>query len=70
MVRQQWRLAGTWTFITDPKDQGEMNEWRQQDIQGVQKEVTVPHIWQREEELINYYGAAWYVRSYDSCARL
>jgi hypothetical protein len=63
-VRQQWSLKGSWKFITDPKDQGEMNEWKQQEIQGIEKEIEVPHIWQREEELVNYYGAAWYVRTF------
>jgi len=62
-VRHQWNLAGAWTFKTDPADQGEIYEWFLPGAlagQGVQ----VPHIWQREEELVGYNGAAWYSRTF------
>jgi hypothetical protein len=61
-VRKQWSLTGSWSFATDPKDQGEGKGWHQQMNGGT--EVEVPHIWQREEELVTYHGAAWYVRAF------
>ncbi|MDF2959722.1 MAG: glycoside hydrolase family 2 sugar binding protein [Paenibacillus sp.] len=69
-MRKQWSLAGAWTFETDPKDQGEAGGWyeREQELgQGFPagREVQVPHIWQRDGgELVNYYGVAWYARTF------
>jgi hypothetical protein len=64
-MRNQWSLAGVWIFATDPKDQGELDNWYEQELHtGI--EVQVPHIWQREGgELVNYYGAAWYTRTFE-----
>ncbi|TDF94171.1 glycoside hydrolase family 2 protein [Paenibacillus piri] len=65
-MRKQWSLSGTWTFTTDPKDQGERNYWYEQK-KGLPegREVPVPHIWQRDGgELVNYYGTAWYARTF------
>ncbi|NHN34983.1 hypothetical protein [Paenibacillus agricola] len=30
-TRKQWSLAGTWTFATDPKDQGDKGSWYDQE---------------------------------------
>lgn len=63
-MRKQWSLAGTWTFATDSKDQGETDSWYEGLHTG--RDIQVPHIWQRDGgELVNYYGAAWYTRTFN-----
>lgn len=64
-MRQQWSLAGTWSFATDARDQGETNRWQERGLPEA-KDVQVPHIWQRDGgSLVNYHGAAWYSRSFE-----
>ncbi|HZG55753.1 glycoside hydrolase family 2 protein [Paenibacillus sp.] len=62
-MRRQWKLSGSWSFEIDPKDLGEANGWYEPGRTGGM-EVQVPHIWQREPAFLNYYGAAWYTRSF------
>jgi len=62
-LRKQWSLSGQWRFATDPKDEGETNGWYLEAAEGGM-EVTVPHIWQRSEEHLAYFGAAWYKRTF------
>jgi hypothetical protein len=62
-MRKQWDLNGTWKFQIDCEDKGETNEWYQHGLQQ-SMEMVAPHIWQREENLINYKGIAWYERQF------
>lgn len=63
-MRKQWSLAGTWSFATDPKDEGEIDNKYEQMLHAG-REVQVPHIWQSDGgELVNYYGVAWYARTF------
>jgi len=63
-MRKKWSLNGEWFFTIDPKGLGEKEEWF---INGIKKgkKVTVPHIWQREEEFVHYKGTAWYSRDFN-----
>lgn len=52
-------LNGAWRFLTDPKENGETRRWFEAEPDGT-RPVTVPHIWQREPDLVGYCGVAWY----------
>jgi beta-glucuronidase len=59
-------LNGWWRFRLDPQTEGEKNRWFAPDLslQGWQ-DVCVPHTWQVTPESAEYYGVAWYRRSFD-----
>ncbi|MEH7387698.1 sugar-binding domain-containing protein, partial [Bacillus sp. JJ1521] len=62
-MREKLNLNGVWGFQIDPKDQGEIESWHTTGLPEAIK-VEVPHIWQREEEYVNYCGTAWYEKEF------
>jgi len=68
-------LNGSWQFKTDPTYVGESEKW--QEITPAQTmEVTVPHVWQNEnDDLALYTGDSWYFKTFSAekakeCARI
>ncbi|ADI00707.1 glycoside hydrolase family 2 protein [Salisediminibacterium selenitireducens] len=59
-MRKQIILDGSWIFLTDPDQQGLNQEWYMKSLSDKGTEVTVPHIWQRDDRFSTYTGAAWY----------
>lgn len=56
-------LNGTWQFALDREDIGTEREWYNPEIDRSEwKNVTVPHTWQVEDGLHDYYGIAWYAK--------
>jgi len=52
-MRQRHDLNGKWAFQIDKKDVGEKNAWyHSRLVDSIQ--IEVPHIWQREEEYVEY----------------
>ncbi|MFS0821661.1 glycoside hydrolase family 2 protein [Bacillus sp. 1P02SD] len=62
-MREKLNLSGDWRFRIDPKDQGETELWYSTGLSEAIN-VVVPHIWQREEEYVNYCGTAWYEKEF------
>lgn len=61
--RPRTSLDGTWTFATDPKDEGLAAGWQAR--QGFAREMAVPGPWQLGgEDLVAYTGVAWYHRTF------
>lgn len=63
-MRSNLYLNGLWHFRLDEKDQGEKEKWFFHKLLEETREVTVPHIWQREKDLVNYSGIAWYEKQF------
>jgi beta-galactosidase len=63
-------LDGPWFFRLDPNGQGEQQNWFADDQQLLPswQTVEVPHTWQIEEPLVDYRGAAWYRRLFNTPA--
>ncbi|MGB7844773.1 MAG: glycoside hydrolase family 2 TIM barrel-domain containing protein [Candidatus Acidiferrum sp.] len=62
-------LCGDWLFRIDSADGGTAQHWYDHaapDI--VWRHVNVPHTWQIEAPLAEYYGVAWYRRTFDVAA--
>jgi len=60
------RLCGEWLYRTDPADSGTSQHWYDADVPSTGwRPVKVPHTWQVESPLAEYYGVAWYRRSFD-----
>jgi beta-glucuronidase len=60
-------LDGLWRFRLDPERSGEAQGWRRLQEPGEGwREVRVPHTWQIEPGSEDYYGAAWYWRSFEA----
>lgn len=62
-MREKHGLNGWWKFQVDPKDQGEREAWYQKELAEA-RQVEVPHIWQREEEYVQYCGTGWYEKQF------
>ena len=59
-------LCGEWLFRTDSMDAGTNQQWFDAGRQGDEwRKVIVPHTWQIETPLTEYYGIAWYRRTFD-----
>ncbi|MFC0471768.1 glycoside hydrolase family 2 protein [Halalkalibacter kiskunsagensis] len=54
-------LSGRWMFQIDPLNKGEKELWQEGIESG--EEVQVPHIWQQDDNYLNYSGAAWYEKT-------
>lgn len=63
-MRLKYNLNGHWNFKLDEHDIGEKDQWFSRAL-AYEKEVTVPHIWQREIDLVNYTGIAWYEKQFE-----
>src|SRR5271157_6446449 len=59
-------LCGDWGFRTDSMNSGTGQHWysASSSSNGWRK-VSVPHTWQVEAPLADYYGVAWYRRTFD-----
>ena len=59
-------LNGLWQFRMDPDRVGHANAWYKpaQASDGWQN-VTVPHTWQTEPDSAEYFGVAWYRRTFE-----
>jgi beta-galactosidase len=59
-------LCGEWLFRTDSADSGTSQHWYDADVPSTGwRQVKVPLTWQIEAPLAEYYGVAWYRRSFD-----
>jgi len=65
-MREKIGLNGEWSFRIDREDRGERQVWFMAGLPNDQevREVRVPHIWQREEEYVQYCGTAWYEKKF------
>ncbi len=62
-------INGVWLFRLDVERSGESAGWMAVEAQPAGwREVSVPHTWQVEPENTEYYGQAWYRRSFDAPA--
>jgi beta-galactosidase len=60
-------LNGLWLFRLDPERTGESAGWTGAETASPGwREVRVPHTWQVEPENTEYYGQAWYRRTFDA----
>ncbi len=69
---EQRSLTGEWDFAVDPHDVGVSQDWASHVFApGAQdrRSVTVPHTWQIEPALADYYGIAWYRRRFSAPTR-
>ncbi|MNH94168.1 Beta-glucuronidase [compost metagenome] len=62
-MRESHNLNGLWNFRIDRKDQGEREAWFTEGLKDSQQ-VVVPHIWQREEDYVQYCGTGWYEKEF------
>lgn len=62
-MREIHSLNGLWNFRIDRKDQGEREAWFTAGLQE-SRQVEVPHIWQREEDYVQYCGTGWYEKEF------
>jgi len=58
-------LCGEWLFRTDSADSGTSQHWYDGVLSTGWRQVDVPHTWQIEAPLAEYYGTAWYRRTFD-----
>jgi beta-galactosidase len=59
-------LCGDWLFRTDSADSGTSQHWYDADVPSTGwRQVNVPHTWQIEASVAEYYGTAWYRRTFD-----
>ena len=59
-------LDGTWSFRTDPQNEGERLAWHGPGPAGEGwEEVRVPGTWQVRDKTAEYMGAAWYRREFE-----
>jgi beta-galactosidase len=59
-------LCGEWLFRTDSTDSGTSQDWFNTDAPSTDwRQVNVPHTWQIEPSEAEYYGTAWYRRTFD-----
>src|SRR5258708_9217909 len=62
-------LCGEWLFRTDSADSGTSQHWYDADVPSTGwRLVNVPHTWQVEAPVAEYYGTAWYRRTFDMLA--
>ena len=62
-MREKIGLNGEWSFRIDREDRGERQAWHSAGLPDA-RTVEVPHIWQREEEHVQYCGTAWYEKKF------
>lgn len=63
-ARLQLSLDGTWSFVTDPRGEGERMRWFERPA--FDRQVSVPSPWQLYgEDLVGYTGMAWYHRTFE-----
>jgi beta-glucuronidase len=58
-------LCGEWLFQTDPTDSGMRQQWYSAGASTRDwRKVSVPHTWQVEAQLADYFGVSWYRRTF------
>ena len=68
-VTETASLCGEWAFAPDPHDAGLGEHWfSSMPASGAHacRQVVVPHTWQIEPALADYYGIAWYWRQFSA----
>ncbi|RBI59029.1 beta-galactosidase [halophilic archaeon] len=56
-------LSEDWEFTVDPREEGVDAGWYEKSTRLPEsRTVSVPHVWQEQEELRDYTGTAWYKR--------
>jgi beta-galactosidase len=59
-------LCGAWLFRMDSADSGTSQHWYDADVPSTGwRQVNVPHTWQIEAPVAEYYGTAWYRRTFE-----
>jgi beta-galactosidase len=58
-------LDGIWQFRLDPDDVGQTRNWEKAQALEGWSEVTVPHTWQTSPDSADYFGTAWYRRTFE-----
>jgi len=59
-------LCGEWLFRTDSAGSGTSQHWYDADVPSTGwRQVIVPHTWQIEAPMAEYYGTAWYRRTFE-----
>src|SRR6202022_4133600 len=59
-------LNGLWQFRMDPDKVGHTNAWyKPAQASDSWQNVTVPHTWQTEQDSAEYFGVAWYQRTFE-----
>jgi len=62
-------LCGEWRFAIDPHNRGLQQRWYSApEAAPDSRTVVVPHTWQIEPALVDYYGTAWYERGFTAPA--
>lgn len=60
-------LNGLWQFRMDPDRVGQANGWyKPAEASGRWQSVTVPHTWQISQNSAEYFGTAWYRRTFEA----
>ncbi|GAC1667950.1 MAG: hypothetical protein NVS9B4_23790 [Candidatus Acidiferrum sp.] len=59
-------LAGIWQFRFDANRGGEADGWHKSRAGSGWSPVVVPHTWQTAEDSAEYFGTAWYQRSFEA----
>jgi beta-galactosidase len=59
-------LDGVWQFRLDPDVVGKKDEWyKPTQVLGGWKDVDVPHTWEIVQDSAEYFGTAWYRRTFE-----
>jgi beta-galactosidase len=59
-------LNGLWGFRLDPDKVGQTNAWYKRALTSDHwQSVTVPHTWQIAQDSAEYFGTAWYRRTFE-----
>jgi beta-glucuronidase len=61
-------LTGVWQFRFDPDRTGETNGWHASTAGSGWSSVHVPHTWQIAKDSAEYFGTAWYNRTFQAPA--
>jgi beta-glucuronidase len=61
-------LTGVWQFRFDPERVGETNGWHASTAGSGWSSVHVPHTWQIAKDSAEYFGTAWYNRTFQAPA--
>ena len=63
-MRNKQSLNGSWKFQIDAKEAGDREVWFRTGLPAP-NEIEVPHIWQTDENYVNYCGTAWYEKEFE-----
>jgi beta-galactosidase len=64
--RELISLSGIWDFIADSVSAGVAGNWGEKGLPGnLVRKVSVPHTWNVDKGVENYWGKGWYERSFE-----